>query len=137
MKRLLFVVLTLVTFGAFADNWYSQVLPSATLTATTVNSVDIHNPSWKGADIIVNVSAYTLGTYTPHVQGKDPVSGNYYDILVGSAIGAAGVTTLHVYPGIAATANVAASAILPTTWRVQLVGATPNMTLSVGANLEQ
>lgn len=143
MKKLLIAVTAAIafalTFYAQADttgNWYAQVFASAVQTGTTVNSSDMTNAAWRGADVIVNVSAYTSGTYTPHIQGKDPVSGNYYDILVGPAISATGTTVLHVYPGVTAAANSAAAAILPYTWRVQLVGATtPSMTLSVGANL--
>lgn len=107
-----------------------------TCTATTVNSQDVSNSNWKGGHVIFNVSAYISGTYTPHIQGKDPASGTYYDVLVGTGsnvISSAGTTVLKVYPGIAAIAGGAASDIVPSTWRVQLIGAsTPSMTLTVG-----
>lgn len=119
-------------------NLPSQILASAARTAATVNSSDITNNSWRGATVLINVSAYTSGTYTPHVQGKDPVSGTYYDVLVGPGILATGITVLKVYPGIVATPNAAANDILPQVWRVQLIGtASPSMTLSVGGNLIQ
>lgn len=140
MKRLVAAfILAVSSLGAQSQvsNTTANPLPSAAYTATTVNSGDQNNPSWVGAHFIINVSAYTSGSYTPHIQGKDPVSGLYYDVLVGTAISATGTTILKVHPGLAVVANGSASDILPQTWRVQLVGAsTPSMTLSVSAYLE-
>lgn len=117
-------------------NTAASILPSSTFTATTLNLPDQLNSNWKGAHVIINISSFTAGSVTPHIQGKDPVSGVYYDLLVGTALTATGTTVLKVYPGIAATANAAASDLLPQVWRVQLVGSSANMVLSVGANLE-
>lgn len=141
MKKLWVFLLALCLSGFAAAqtanvNTTSLLQPSATLTATTLNLPDQTNPSWRGVHVIINVTTATAGSYTPHIQGKDPVSGVYYDILVGTAITATGTTVLKVYPGIAASANASASDILPQTWRVQLVGSTPNLALSVGAFLE-
>lgn len=123
---------------AQAGNLGSIVLPSAARTTAQVNSSDISNLTWSGVHVIVNVTAFVSGTYTPKIQGKDPVSGTYYDILVGPAIGATGATVLKVYPGITTVANGAASDVLPRVWRVQLNGAaSQSMTFSVGANLQQ
>lgn len=129
----------------FALPAFSQTQPNATatpiapiaLTAATYNSPDQANQNWKGGHFIVNVSAYNSGTYTVHIQGKDPVSGNYYDVLVSTGISALGTTILKVYPGIAGLSNGAASDLLPAVWRVQLIGtSTPSMTISVDAYLE-
>lgn len=113
------------------------LLPSAARTAVTVNSTDQSNTgAFKGAQIVVDVSARTSGTYTATIQGKDPVSGNYFPILVGPAFAGVGTTPLTVYPGITATTNSSASANLPKTWRVSIAGAsTPIMTFSVGVIL--
>jgi hypothetical protein len=120
-----------------AANTTAQLFPAAAQTQTSLVSNDQQNASWRGVHVVVVVSSYTSGTYTPHIQGEDPY-GNYYDILVGPAISATGTTVLKVYPGIATLANGAASDLLPTVWRVTLVGAsTPSMTISVGANLER
>lgn len=113
-------------------------LYSAARTDASVVSGDFGNFGYRGAHFVVNVSTFTSGTYTPKIQGKDPVSGIYYDILVGPAIAATGTTILKIYPGISAIANGASSDILPSVWRVQLTGAsTPDMVLSVAAYLEQ
>lgn len=110
------------------------VLPAATITAATVNSDDQNNNFYSCGQFIVYVSTATTGNYTPHIQGKNPISGLYYDILVGSAISTTGTTVLKVCPGIGVVANGSAADIIPKTWRVQLIGAsTPNMLVSVYA----
>jgi len=112
-------------------------LPLTTQTAATVNSPSQTNTNYRGGHFIIKVVTATSGTYTPRIQGYDPISQAWYDILVGSAISAAGTTVLKVYPGIGVVANGSASDILPLTWRVQLIGAsTPNMIFSVSAYLE-
>lgn len=119
------------------QNLATQILPSAARTAATVASADQTNSGWRGVHVVINVSAYTSGSYTPYIQSKDPVSGTYYNVLVGNAISATGVTVLKVYPGMATIANGAASDFLPRTWRVYFVGASSqSMTFSVGAFLQ-
>jgi hypothetical protein len=135
------VIFALASFSVRAQtntgNLTATILPSAARTAATVNSTDFTNNTWRGAHVIINVSAFTSGTYTPRIQAKDPISGNYYDLLIGPAIAATGTTVLKIYPGIVASPNAAASDILPRTWRVQVNGAaTPSMTFSVSAFLE-
>ncbi len=111
------------------------VFPSAARTATTVVSADIVNSQYSQAQILINVSAFTSGTYTPTIQGKDPVSGNYYTLLTGIAISGTGETVLHIGAPVP-LANAATGAFLPQTWRISLAGAsTPSMTFSVGAFL--
>jgi len=144
-RQLLIAALVLlqsfVSLPAFSQqngNLSSIILPSAARTAASVLSSDITNPQWRGGHFIVNISAYTSGSYVVTVQGKDPVSSNYYDILVGSAITATGTTVLKVYPGIATIAGGAASDTLPRVFRVKVAAsATPVATYSIGAFLEQ
>ncbi len=139
MKYVLLLLAFVSSFGmAQVPNYGYIPIASATLTGATVNSADFKNESYRGGHFIVNVSGFTSGTYTPHIQGKDPVYGTYYDVLVGPPISATGTTILKVYPGLSAIANGSASDILPATWRVQMIGASsPNMALSVTAYLEQ
>ncbi len=139
MKYFLLLLAFVSSLGmAQVSNTTVTPLYSAARTDTTVVSGDFGNFGYRGAHFVVNVSTFTSGTYTPKIQGKDPVSGIYYDILVGSAISSTGTTILKVYPGISAIANGSASDILPATWRVLMTGAsTPNMVLSVAAYLEQ
>jgi hypothetical protein len=123
--------------GASFDRWRNNgevtALASAARTAA-INSADLTNYNWKGAHIIVNVSSYTSGTLTVTIQGKDPISGSYYSILVGAGITSAGITILKVYPGILAAPNAAASDIIPRTWRVSCSAV--SATYSVAAVLD-
>lgn len=141
MKKLilsLLLALGCALAQAQVTNFVTTPLASAAQTAGTVNSADQTNYLFSGGHFVINISAYTSGTYTPHIQGKDPVSGAYYDILVGTALNSAGTTVLKVYPGIGALANGSASDVLPQTWRVQLIGgSSPSMTISVAAYLER
>jgi hypothetical protein len=96
---------------------------------TSTNSLDQvnfgGNLNVRGGYVILNVSdALTPTVITPAIQLKDPLSGNYRNLLLAST----GVTTTGtyiylVYPGIgAAGAQVdqVASYPLPTTWRVAI-----------------
>lgn len=97
------------------------VLASGTVAASG-NSSDYSNSYHKGATVVAKVGAGsgTSPTLTVKIQGKT-AAGDYYDVpsVVTAALAAAsGVTTLTVYPGVAETANVSVSDILPRTWRV-------------------
>lgn len=118
------------------DNKDIILLDSAARTAE-VESVEQTNTRGKGLHVIIDVTVDpALAVITPKIQGKDPVSGKWYDILVGLTIDATGTTIIKVYPGIAATLGVAASDILPAHWRFQMsVADTDSMTYSVGASV--
>jgi hypothetical protein len=87
--------------------------------------------------IIIDVTAASA---TPSVvfkiQGKDPASGKYYDILVSVAITGVGTTVLKVGPGLTAAANLVANDMIPAVWRVIGTHAdTDSITYTVGASL--
>jgi hypothetical protein len=116
-------------------NIESTVLSSSARTTTT-NSSDQTNYNSRGVHVMINVSSIGTGDITPKIQGKDPVSSTYYDVLVGSSITSNGITILKVYPGIAAVANQSANDILPRTWRVVVTANNANsVTYSAGASL--
>lgn len=124
------------TGDRWRNNGEAALLASAARTASA-DSADFTNHNWKGGHFIIDVSAITA---TPSivvtVQGKDSISGNYYDILVGVAITATGTTVLKVYPGIGQVINGAASDILPRTYRVSVANADgDSITYSISANL--
>jgi len=117
-------------------NEYIELLASLARTAN-VDTPDQTNFGHKGLHLIIDVTAISLTpSVVPTIQGKDPLSGKYYDILVGVAITATGTTVLKVYPGVTASANVAASDVLPLIWRLHMEHAdTDSITYSVAANL--
>jgi hypothetical protein len=59
-------------------------------------------------------------TVTLTVQGKEPQSGTYYDIISSTAIAVAGLTVLTIGPGLTAVANLVANDFLPPTWRLKV-----------------
>lgn len=109
------------------------LLPSAARTAT-VSTPDQTNFNRRGVEVIINTTVDgAAASVTPTIEGKDPASGEYYAILTGAAVAATGTVVLRVYPGLAAVANVAVSAVLPRTWRVTMTAAdTDSLTYSIG-----
>ena len=124
------------TFDRVRNNLELELLASAARTAS-VDSADFTNYNGLGAHFIIDVSAIAATpSIVPTIQGKDPVSGNYYDILVGAAITTVGTTVLKVHPGISPLADGAANDILPRTFRISITAAdADSITYSVGANL--
>jgi hypothetical protein len=137
MKRILVAfLLAAVALSAFGQsrNQSGTLIASQSSTAT-ITGQDMSNTNYAGVHVIVDVTAITTGTLTPKIQGKDPASGKYYDLLIGAAIAGTGTTVLKVYPGILASGSVAAQDILPTTWRVVLTKSdASSWTYSVGYN---
>ena len=117
-------------------NHQITVLESAARTAS-INSGDFRNRSNKGARVHIKATAASA---TPSVvftvQGKDQLTGDYFDLLASAAVTATGDTFLTIYPAIAVTANVSASTVLPSYWRVKAVAAdADSLTYSITADL--
>jgi len=97
-----------------------SLLASASRTVTTNSTVQT-NRNWKGLHLTINVTVHGGGLgIDPRIQGQDPITGVFYDILVGTTIAATGFIVLKVYPGIGAIAGGAASDFLPYNWRFQM-----------------
>lgn len=109
------------------------------VNGTTTNSDDVGNLGAGGVVVIIDVTAVANSPSVVFtVQGKDRVSGKYYDLLASAAITATGTTRLRIHPDLTASANAAASDLLPDIWRVKAVGgasAGATMTFTVGACL--
>lgn len=85
------------------------------------NTADINNWYYRGVIIDIEISGTFTGTsVTFTVQGKDPGTGAYYDILASAAKTGVGHTTLSIHPDIAAVTNVAAAALLPQKFRIKI-----------------
>lgn len=119
-----------------ALNTEGTALELAARTAS-IDSPDIVNNYGKGVIVFVNITAIVdTPSIIVKIQGKDPVSGNYYDILSSVSLTQTGTTGLRVYPGIAETANQRANDILPKTWRVSVTHAdADSITYSVGYSI--
>jgi len=118
------------------ENTYQTVFASA-VRAATVNSAPYTNYGARGLHLVFDVTAIPGGdTVTPKIEGYDPTSGKYYDILVGAARATTGTVTMRVYPSQVASANLAVADVLPSAWRVTMThSAATNFTYSVGVSL--
>lgn len=107
-----------VNFRDIAGNIEKTIFASAERTADE-NSADFTNDNAKGIKVVIDVTIDpALASVVFTIEGKDPVSGKYYPLLVSAAINAVGTTVLTVYPGVPVVANVTASDIVPTIFRV-------------------
>lgn len=109
---------------------------AARAVAQTYESSAIATDEAESAHVIINVSSITASpSVTPKIQGHDPTSDSWYDLLVGPAITATGLTVLKV-GRVSPSANAAAQDLLPATIRVTMTHAdTDSITYSVGVNL--
>lgn len=116
------------------------LLASAARTATA-NTADQTNYNHRGAVFTLDVTVVsgTTPTLDVKIQALDTLSGKYADIP-GAAFAqktAANTSQLVVYPGVAETANVSVSDVLPRKFRAvcTIAGSTPSFTFSLGAAL--
>lgn len=134
MKRFLLLI-GLLSYVGTAAAGQDTIFALAARTASA-NSADISKVQESGIHVIINVTAVTTGTLTPTIQGEDFL-GNYYDILVGSAISSTGITVLKIGPSIAGTANAAAQDIVPQLYRIKMTKSdSSSWTYSVTINKE-
>lgn len=92
------------------------------------------NRGAKGITLYVDVTgSMASGTLVVKLQGKDPVSGKFKDItsVATASLTGAGTTAVTLYPGVAETANVSISDVLPYQWKA-VATVTSGMTFSVG-----
>lgn len=124
--------------SANSINTQGKLLLAARYTANEVTTPDQDNFAWRGVTLVINVTAFVNGSYIPVIQGKDPVSSEYYNILAGIAIDGTGMNRMSVYPGIYQSEGYSVSATLPKTWRLLLAGmdSAPDITFSVGLLLQ-
>lgn len=103
--------------------------------AGTVNSPIQCNPWGRGVTVGINTTVDAAGSYVVNLQGLDTASNTFYTLASSAAIVATGFASLTVYPGATVAANVAVSAPLPRSWRVQAVVTTGPITATVGASV--
>jgi len=94
----------------------NTLLASAART-TTQTGDDVTNTTYRGVRVILDTTAVGTGSVTLKIEGKDNL-GVYYTLLTGAAVTTVSTNIYTVYPGLAATANVSTSNVLPKTWRI-------------------
>lgn len=114
-------------------------LSAAARTSTPAAQSVQFNTVARGVTIFINVTAVTA---TPDLvvtlEATDPVATTVVTpLLVSASIVTTGLYRLTLYPGIAPVANVAASDVLPRTWRIKAVhGDADSITYSIYAILQ-
>lgn len=123
-------------FGYISNSYAGMdiILASAARTTAT-NSVDIYRTTETGIHVIFTITAQPgSGSITPEIDAKDSL-GNYYPILIGTALTTTGTTILKVGPGIGAVSNGASADMLPDIYRVHVsVANSASYTYSVTIN---
>lgn len=126
----------LVSESASTNPPVAVTVAASAARTSTFTQADQTNTGYTGIRFMVNVTVISGAGITPKLQGKDPVSAAYFDVLVGSVITTTGMNVLKVEPGIGQVANGAAADHLPLTWRVVVThGDGASVTYSVGAVL--
>lgn len=113
-----------------------SVMASAARTATP-DTEELEVPGGtKNMVLVVDTTAAGASPSTVvKVSGVDRTSGKIWDILASAAITATGTVTLSIGPGLAASANVSANAVVPPVIRVTAThGNGTSHTYSVGAH---
>jgi len=121
--------------SAIHQEWRSPFFALNNAGPGTYTSADQANYQDRGLKIYVTPSGIVGGaTLTITIQGKDPISGNYFTVLTSAALSANNVTTvLTVYPSVTAATNVAVSDVLPTIWRISAaVGGAGSLSATFG-----
>lgn len=116
------------------DKYNASIFPSAVRTATS--NVEIEDRHAEGIHVIINVTLdAALASVVPTIDGFDPLSETWYNILTASAVTAVGTTVLRVHPDLVAVANLTANDFLPRKYRVVMTHADADaITYSIGIN---
>jgi len=134
-KRLLQRITVLINQNV--DNGSTAVLASTPRTAGATSS-DFANRKWRGAHFIVETTALTgTPSVTFEIQGRNPVSGNYYTLLTSLPVTTTGTVVLKVYPGFPGKPGEVSGDFLPSVFRVVTQhGTADSITYRVDAALE-
>lgn len=117
------------------DKYNNSAYPSEARIATPA-TVEIDDRYVKGIQVIINVTAIAATpSVVPTIDGFDPLSETWYNLLTGSAITGTGQTVLRIHPNLEAAANLTAKDFLPQKYRVIMThGDADSITYSVGIN---
>lgn len=127
------------TWDREMGNIDGTAMANAIRTGATAEGSDIVNYNHRGAHFVLNYSTGgTSNLIMMKVQGKDSLTGTYYNIATTVTLSATGSAAYVVYPGVTAGASTlmvssgAASSVLPRTWRVSVVQSGTSLTANFG-----
>lgn len=115
---------------------HQTVYASAARTATPT-AVSIPTGRYRYLHLTMDITAVTATpALTITIDGLDPGTGKYYNLLTSTALATVSTTTLRVGPGLTNSANLIANDVLPSTIRITVThGDADSATYSMGANL--
>lgn len=118
---------------------YNNITAITAVNATVdQDSGDLINLTGKGVRVTLTTTSIGTASLTLHIQAKDPASGNYADLLVGTAVTTNTTKVYVVYPTIAASANAIAQDVVPHTFLIKVVHGNGNAaSYSVGCSILQ
>lgn len=115
------------------------VLIAHSARSTDAASGVVKNDNWRGAHFTlrINSGASTAQAVTLTVQGLVPgTTATFYTVLASTPTKTTGVNVFKVYPDGVGIANLSASDLLPTNFRVNsTLASTHSITYGVGVNL--
>lgn len=102
------------------SEWVPWLASAARTTAQTLDKVLTLGA--KGIILVIDatVKGGAAPSLTPTIDGFEPVSGQYFNLLTGAAIAAVSTKILRVAPGLTAAANVTANDWLPPVIRINI-----------------
>lgn len=115
---------------------FDYVENSFTASSDT-NHSDIHNGGYDQLLVLINVTSITNaggGSLEFKVQGKDPISGTYYDLITTGDVSGqspAFLEKLEVAPPLTESANEKVSNVLPEHFRVKVLVGTDDVTYTI------
>jgi hypothetical protein len=123
------------TWDRHRNNTDVTLLASASRT-TTQTSADITCYNLRGINVILDMTVVGTGSVTVSIDGKDPASGKYYNLLTGAAIGTNSTNVYKIGEALTAVANAVVNDRLPRTIRIVVTANNANpATYSVGYSL--
>lgn len=115
---------------------YNRSFYQSEARIATPEAVQADDGFVKGIQVIIDVTAIAATpSVVPTIDGFDPLSGNWYNLLTGAAITATGTTVLRIHPELPDAANLVAQDFLPERYRIVMTHAdADSITYSVGVN---
>lgn len=112
------------------------ILTSLSRTATQ-QSADIPTNGCQTLNLVYDQTVGATNSNVITIDGKDPVSGKYYNLLTSAALTSVATTRLKIGQTIAASANLIAQDYIPNTIRITVTAGNANAaTYSVGISLQ-
>jgi hypothetical protein len=115
---------------------YNKSLYQSEARTASPASVSIVDDEVTGIQVIIDTTAVAATpSVVPTIDGFDPLSGKWYNILTGAAIATVSTVVLRIHPDLVAVANLTAADFLPKKYRVVMThGDADSITYTVGVN---